>query len=84
MSKVDLIDRAALIADLRAQYAAVYKDTMLRPIMDGDPFVEVLAKSEELRIRRARMQRRSNSARTSIRFEGGVRYPHRGEEPKEE
>lgn len=46
MDKVELIDRAAVIADLRAQFTAVYKDTMLRPIMDDDPFVEVLAKSE--------------------------------------
>ena len=46
MNKVELIDRAAVIADLKKQFAAVYKDTMLRPIMDDDPFVEVLAKSE--------------------------------------
>ena len=46
MDKIELIDRGAAIADLKAQFAAVYKDTMLRPIMDDDPFVEVLAKSE--------------------------------------
>lgn len=46
MTKLELIDRAAVIADLKTQFAAVYKDTMLRPIMDDDPFVEVLAKSE--------------------------------------
>ena len=46
MNKIELIDRAAVIADLKTQFAAVYKDTMLRPIMDDDPFIEVLAKSE--------------------------------------
>ena len=46
MDKIELIDRAAVIADLKKQFAAVYKDTMLRPIMDDDPFVELLAKSE--------------------------------------
>lgn len=46
MHKIELIDRAAVIADLKKQFAAVYKDTMLRPIMDDDPFVDVLAKSE--------------------------------------
>ena len=46
MDKIELIDRAAVIADLKKQFAAVYKDTMLRPIMDDDPFIEVLAKSE--------------------------------------
>lgn len=46
MTELELIDRAAVIADLKTQFAAVYKDTMLRPIMDDDPFVEVLAKSE--------------------------------------
>ena len=46
MDKVELIDRAAVITDLKKQFAAVYKDTMLRPIMDDDPFVELLAKSE--------------------------------------
>lgn len=46
MDKIELIDRADVIADLKKQFAAVYKDTMLRPIMDDDPFVELLAKSE--------------------------------------
>lgn len=46
MDKIELIDRADVIADLKKQFAAVYKDTMLRPIMDDDPFIEVLAKSE--------------------------------------
>ena len=46
MDKIELIDRAAVIADLKKQFAAVYKDTMLHPIMDDDPFIEVLAKSE--------------------------------------
>lgn len=46
MDKIELIDRAEVIAELKKQFAAVYKDTMLRPIMDDDPFVEVLAKSE--------------------------------------
>lgn len=51
MNKVELIDRVALIADLKKQFAAVYKDTMLRPIMDDDPFVDVLAKSEGQHLR---------------------------------
>ena len=46
MDKIELIDRAELIADLRAQFAAVYKDTMLQPIWINDPFVEILSKSE--------------------------------------
>ena len=41
-----LIDVDALIADLRCQLEAVYMNTMLKPILPDDPFVEVLAKSE--------------------------------------
>lgn len=41
-----LIDADALESDLRRQLEAVYKDAMLQPIMDDDPFVMVLAKSE--------------------------------------
>lgn len=52
MNKIELIDRVAMIADLKTQFAAVYKNTILRPIMDDDPFVEVVAKSEGQHMRR--------------------------------
>lgn len=40
------IDADAMEQDLRRQFAAIYKSAMGTPIMQDDPFVELLAKSE--------------------------------------
>ena len=45
---MDKIDADAMTQDLRRQFAAIYKSAIETPIMPDDPFVELLAKSEEL------------------------------------